>query len=98
MGISEADVQRIYAEELARGKSPREARVGTRTTVQARLHAAKPTPYSDKPTLVAAAEAAGRPLSVAEREGILAYQQTQVTDGDMLASERARRGPDRTHR
>jgi hypothetical protein len=42
--VTKADVQRLYAEELARGKSSRDARQGTRTTVQALMQVDRPTP------------------------------------------------------
>lgn len=96
--LTSADVQRVYAEEIARGKTPKDARQGARTMIQSMLHQQLPTPYSDKPTLVAAAEKMQRGLTAEEKKMILDHQFGQVTDAEMIASERARSGVDATHR
>jgi hypothetical protein len=98
MSLTTAQVQAIYAAEVARGKNAKDARQGTRTTVQAMLHADSPTPYSDRPALVQAAELERRGLTQEEKQALLAHQYGQVTDADRIASEKAREGADGSHK
>jgi hypothetical protein len=99
------DVHRIFAEETAQGKTPTEARQGTRTQVHVLIHEQNPTPMADRPTHLVGIEerekdAKGRPrtLTRAENEQIRQHQLAQVTEAHMIASEKARSGPDSTHR
>jgi hypothetical protein len=96
--VTAADVQRVYGQEVERGKNAKEARQGTRTVIQGMLQAQLPTPYSDQPTLVAAALQMKRGLTAQEVKALRDHQFAQVTEADMIASEKARMGVDATHR
>ena len=103
MAVTIDDVKRIYAEEVSRGKSPEDARAGTRTVVQMRLSADSPPPHCDRPADLVGIEekraAAGEKAKLTREESnrIVAHQVAQLTDADFIASEKARSGPDGTH-
>ena len=92
--VTKADVVRVHAEEVSRGKSPEDARAGTRTVIQAMLHLQLPSPCSDVPTALVGKLS----LDPAERACVKSHQLAQVTTEDMIASEKARSGVDGTHR
>jgi hypothetical protein len=97
--LTPAEVQSIHQAELAKGKSAKDARQGTRTLVHAELQVRNPAPYTELPTLVAAHLATTKvgltPEHVAQ---IKAHQLSLVTEAEMVESERARSGVDSTHK
>jgi hypothetical protein len=95
--VTAADVKRIHAANVARGKTPAEARQGARTEVHELLQAQLPVPYPlpARTKTFAAADTAARDADLANRTKAM---QSQVTDAEILASERARGGADATHR
>ena len=103
MTITVDDVKRIYAEEVLRGKSPEDARAGTRTVVQMQLSTDSPPPHCDRPSDLVGIEekraASGEKARITREESarIKAHQVAQLTDADLIASEKARSGPDGTH-
>ena len=103
MTITVDDVKRVYAEEIARGKSPADARAGTRTVIQGRLAVESPPPHSDRPDDLVGiedqrAKAGEKPvLTREEQERIQKHQFAQLTTDDLIASEKARLGVDGTH-
>ena len=97
MTVSRDDVLRMHAEEVAKGKSSRDARQGTRTRTHEALHLERPTPLADRPTHIEAALLT-RSLTKAENDAVRTHQLAQVAEAQMIASEKARLGPDATHR
>ena len=91
--LTKADVLRIHAEEVLRGKSREDALAGTRTVVQSMLHTQLPSPHSDVPAKLVGKQK----LEPAEKACIRAHQVAQLTEAELIASERARSGPDGTH-
>jgi hypothetical protein len=97
--LSNEDVIAFHKAEIDLGKSAKDARQGTRTRVQEELQKLNPVPYSDTPSHVEAKILTGKVgLDKSEREAILDHQFAQVTVDEMVASERARRSVDGTHR
>jgi hypothetical protein len=113
--VTIADVQSIYAQNIAQQKSPADARCGTRTSVHELLQAQNSMPYPLPPAsrefnvsgivvgpsgfkiqdpALAASEVAARNADLAARKSKM---HSLVTDAEVLASERARSGPDGGH-
>ena len=101
--VTPADVKRIYEACLATvvpggpRTSPAEARQGTRTEVHELLQAQVPCPYQMPPPgrVFGPGEAEARNLDIARRKTALALS---IPDELVIESERARGGPDGTHR